>query len=120
MKNQKGFTLIELLAVMIILGIMVAVAVPKFISFNKSAEATGISMAIIDLNGREMKSWTESKFNGGFKSDQQIFDNADYDIDGYKWVSIDTSGGELHFKETSVKVHRRASAMHEPAIWSLK
>jgi len=36
--NKKGFTLIELIAVLIILSVMFAIIVPKFISFDKNAE----------------------------------------------------------------------------------
>jgi len=38
LKNNKGFTLIELIAVLIILSVMFAIIVPKFISFDKNAE----------------------------------------------------------------------------------
>ena len=37
LKNQEGFTLIEIIAVIVILGIMAAVAVPKFFSMQDDA-----------------------------------------------------------------------------------
>ncbi len=42
MKNQKGFTLIELVVVMVILALLAAVAVPKFIDLQKQAEAASV------------------------------------------------------------------------------
>jgi len=39
LKNQKGFTLIELVVVMVILALLAAVAVPKFLDLQKQAEA---------------------------------------------------------------------------------
>jgi|LGVE01.1.fsa_nt_gb MSHA pilin protein MshA len=37
MKNQNGFTLIELVVVIVVLGILSAIAVPKFISMKQEA-----------------------------------------------------------------------------------
>lgn len=37
LKNQKGFTLIEIIAVLVILGILAAIAVPKYISLQSDA-----------------------------------------------------------------------------------
>ncbi len=37
--NEKGFTLIELIIVMIIIGILTAVVVPRFLDLSSAAEA---------------------------------------------------------------------------------
>ena len=40
LKNQNGFTLIELIMVMIILGILSAVAIPRYLETIQKAEET--------------------------------------------------------------------------------
>ncbi len=40
LRNEKGFTLIELITVIVILGILAAIAVPKFIDMSGHAKAS--------------------------------------------------------------------------------
>ncbi|MDP3704850.1 MAG: type II secretion system protein [Legionellaceae bacterium] len=42
MKNQKGFTMIELVIVIVILGILAAVAIPRFIDLQSNAQQAAI------------------------------------------------------------------------------
>ncbi len=52
LKNEQGFTLIEIIAVLIILGILSAVAVPKYINLQEDARMKSAQAAIAEVKSR--------------------------------------------------------------------
>lgn len=52
LRSEKGFTLVEIVAVLLIMGVLTAVAVQKFIGFTTEAEARAVDAAVAELNGR--------------------------------------------------------------------
>jgi MSHA pilin protein MshA len=51
-RNQKGFTLIEIIAVLVILGILAAIAIPKYFDLQENAKQKAVNGALAEGVGR--------------------------------------------------------------------
>ena len=116
LQNKKGFTLVEIIAVMVILAIMAAVAVPKLIDISGGAENKMMDTAIAKLNTIEKMKWMEHKVTDNYKGDDFLNINYNLGMD-YIWISQNATGGILSFKDKNYTLIRIPSNDDYWGVW---
>ena len=133
--NEEGFTQVEIIAVLIILGIMAAVAVPRYINLEENAKRRAIDAAVSELYGRENLTWADVKIapcdDPNCPTDATIdalvrtppASGGKYDTDlgsDYVWESVGATGGVLKFKAGNPITLVRTPALYDrPGSWAI-
>ena len=111
MKNNKGFTLIELIMVTIILGILAAVAIPRYMTTVDKAEEAAEDAVISSISaGLETYAIEQMMDNGRRSWPDNPFEALDTKPSGYDANDADDadSDGEWTFNATTLKItHQR-------------
>ena len=122
LKNNNGFTLVEIIAVLVVLGILAAIAVLRYIDLEENARQKAFSTALTEINAREFLKWSDHKISAsGFVSDTKIFGEINFTVDpNFRWNTGDPtiSGGTLEFKGEVFTLSRAASTLEIPAVWT--
>jgi len=84
LEGEEGFTLVELTIVLLIMGILISIAVPSYLSFkdraSKTAAKTDVAQAI-----RSVASYGADNFPGGSNDPNAAVDSTD---SGYAGISL--------------------------------
>ena len=110
MKNNKGFTLIELIMVTIILGILAAVAIPRYMTTVEKAEEAAEDAVINAIKAGLETYAVEQLMDSGRKTwPDNPWDALDTKPTGHTSDATDAdTDGEWTFNTTSLKItHQR-------------
>jgi len=124
--GEKGFTLIELIGTLVIISVLAAVVVPRYLDAETSARTRGLDLGISEMNARETLTWALIKLSdNGYAGDDLLWaqlrvdPGTDLGAD-YDWpVPPSITGGTLRFKkEVSAALTRASSNTEKAGRWS--
>ena len=115
LRNEEGFTLIEIIAVLVILGILAAVAVPKFFDLQTRAKEKAVASAVAELKVRVNQHFASDLLDGispasiGYTA-TSVGTNvgADFNITGWTPSTVDIAFNVIYPVGTGAETYARS------------
>ena len=95
LRNQKGFTLIEIIAVLVILGILAAVAIPKYFDLQGEARGKSLSGAIAALQSSASMEYSKGLMNGAYNASNGPAANDSVNVGDYSGSWTEAASGTV-------------------------
>lgn len=128
-KGQGGFTIIELACVLVVVAIIAAVAIPKFIAFTDEAKAGKSSELCGILNGQEQMFFAEATLDPSLLDTQSmneyVWNEISTGVLARGDVSLTSATGAsdtshtIQYGETEVVLNRTNPINSRPGYWEL-
>jgi prepilin-type N-terminal cleavage/methylation domain-containing protein len=105
LRNQKGLTLIEIIAVLVILGILAAVAVPKYLDMQDSARQKSAQAAVSEIKARASMVFSQSLLatNGSAVSIANVAGLTNANVGADYTVAVTAGTGNLIINVSAVQ-----------------
>ncbi|NPV06317.1 MAG: type II secretion system protein [Syntrophaceae bacterium] len=102
-RSQKGFTLVEIIAVLVILGILSAVAAPKFVGLKAEAENRAAMQAVMEAQNRLTNQYAIKLMTSREEADDlnAILSSVSTDAGDYR-LSFAVAGSEIEITATGI------------------